>query len=226
LLERKTGIVLALDLPNEKYALSLVRKVCGEIDCVKVGHILLLEKGLRIVRRIKRIENLPVIADFKICDIPYISGKITKTLTQAGCDGIVVHGFMGPDGVEECIKEAGEKMVFVATELTSVGGEIFMQPVADDVARMARELGAYGIQAPGTRPHRIERLRQIVGDDIVIISCGIGAQGSSPGTAIKAGADFEIIGRLIYASPNPLESARKAQGLIQKAIKQGRKEIS
>jgi orotidine-5'-phosphate decarboxylase len=218
LLERKTGIILALDLPNKKQALSLLHNIRDQIDCVKVGHVLVLKEGLRVIRQIKKIQDLPVIADFKICDIPYISGKIAKTLVQVGCDGIVVHGFMGPDGIEECVKEAKGGMIFVVTELTSLGGEIFMQPVADDVARMAKELGAYGIQAPATRPHRIERLRQIVGDGITIISCGIGAQGSPPGTAIKAGADFEIIGRLIYDSSNPLESARKARSLIKEAL--------
>lgn len=216
-LQRKTGIILALDLIKKDAALNLVKKVCDLIDCVKVGYPLVLRTGIDIVHQIKNVAELPVLADFKVCDIPFIAKEIVKIATNTGYDGVIIHGFMGPDGVEACIKEAGEKMIFVATELTSPGGQIFTQPVANDIAMMAKELGAYGIQAPGTRPNRIRRLRQIVGKDLVIVACGIGAQGPVPGSAIKAGADFEIIGRAIYESTDPLGSLRKIQSLIQRA---------
>ncbi|MEM4743157.1 MAG: orotidine 5'-phosphate decarboxylase, partial [Pyrobaculum sp.] len=35
-----------------------------------------------------------------------------------------------------------------------------------------------------------------------IISPGIGAQGGAPGDALKAGADFEIVGRYLLESPD------------------------
>ena len=44
-------------------------------------------------------------------------------------------------------------------------------------------------------------LRNIV-DDLIIACCGIGAQGPEPGSVIKAGAGFEIIGRAIYEADN------------------------
>jgi len=217
-LQRKTRIILALDLIEKDSVLGLVKKVCNYIDCVKIGYPLVLRTGIDIVRQIKNVAELPVLADFKICDVPFIARKIVKIAIDARCDGVIIHGFMGPDGVEACIKEAKEKMIFVATELTSPGGQIFTQPVADDIATMAKELGAYGIQAPGTRPDRIKRLRQIVGQDLVIIACGIGAQGPAPGSAIKAGADFEIIGRAIYESSNPLRSVQNTKNLVQSVM--------
>jgi len=48
-------------------------------------------------------------------------------------------------------------------------------------------------------------LRNIVGA-LIIACCGIGAQGPEPGSAIKAGADFEIIGRTIYEADNSKSS--------------------
>jgi orotidine-5'-phosphate decarboxylase len=219
-LERKTGIILALDLSRKDAAVNLVRTISNNIDGVKVGLPLVLGTGINIVSQIKSVSRLPVIADFKVCDIPYIAKRIVKIAIDAGCDGVIVHGFMGPDGVEACVREAKRGMIFVATELTNPGGQIFTQPVAEDIAVMAKELGAYGIQAPGTRPDRITKLRQTIGKDLVIIACGIGAQGPTPGTAIRAGADFEIIGRAIYESRNPLEIVRNSKNLIQKVMKQ------
>ena len=50
--------------------------------------------------------------------------------------------------------------------------------------------------------------------DRLIISCGVGYQGTPYGSAVKAGADFEIIGRAIYNSENPLNEAKKAYEAI------------
>jgi len=218
-LKRKTGIIFALDFLERDQALDIVKALCHDIDSIKIGLPILLRTSFDIVRNVKSICALPIIADLKVCDVPYISRNVVRMALQSGCDGVIVHGFMGPDSVEACIKEGKEGMIFVATELTSVGGQVFMQPVADDIARMALELGAYGIQAPGTRPDRVRRLREIVTERLVIISCGIGAQGPRPGSAIEAGADFEIIGRAIYEAPNPLESIKNIRDLIQKAMR-------
>ncbi|HID39271.1 MAG TPA: orotidine-5'-phosphate decarboxylase [Calditrichaeota bacterium] len=160
----------------------------------------------------------PVIADFKIADVPHISKIITRIAVNGGCDGVIVHGFVGPDSIEACIIEAKENMVFVATELTSLGGKYFTQPVANDLATMAKEIGAYGIQVPGNRPERIKKIRQLVGNELTIISCGIGAQGGKFGSAIKAGADFEIIGRAIYDSENPEIKIKEIKADTTKAM--------
>ena len=66
--------------------------------------------------------------------------------------------------------------------------------------------GASGIIAPGTRTERIRELRKIVGN-LLILTPGIGAQGGSASEAIKAGADFVIVGRAIYNASSPRNAA-------------------
>ena len=217
-LKRKSGIILALDLLVVKSCQDLLDLIYKDVDCVKIGYPLVLSVGINIIKLLKSNYEIPIIADFKVSDIPYISRKIVRITLDAGCDGLLIHGFIGPDGIEACIEEAKEKMIFIITELTSPGGSVFTQPISEDIARMAKELGAYGIQAPGTRPERIKKLRLIVGNELVIISCGIGAQGPSPGSAIRAGADYEIIGRAIYESQDPTKKMIKIKKLIQEAI--------
>jgi orotidine-5'-phosphate decarboxylase len=62
--------------------------------------------------------------------------------------------------------------------------------------------------APATRPERIVALRKII-DNLEIISPGVGAQGGKASDAIRAGADYIIVGRAIYESTDPATAARK-----------------
>jgi orotidine-5'-phosphate decarboxylase len=73
---------------------------------------------------------------------------------------------------------------------------------------LAKAAGARGIVAPATRPERISELRRIIGD-LEIISPGVGAQGGKASDALRAGADFVIVGRAIYDAPDPGAAARK-----------------
>jgi orotidine-5'-phosphate decarboxylase len=90
-----------------------------------------------------------------------------------------------------------------------------MQYFSEDFARIGKELRCYGIQAPGNRPERIKKLREVVGNDLVIFACGCGAEGGNIfDEAIKSGADFVIAGRTIYASENPLKKAQEIANKI------------
>jgi orotidine-5'-phosphate decarboxylase len=93
--------------------------------------------------------------------------------------------------------------------MTHTGSLRFINKSSEEIASMARFLGATGIVAPGNRPERITRYRSIVGPDLQILCPGIGAQGGSPVSAIASGADFLIVGRSIYSSDDPASAAEK-----------------
>ena len=212
LLESKINnhLILALDITNIDRAIKVALMTSEYIDAIKIGLPLGLVASLDIIQRIKERTDLPIMADIKICDVPEIAKKLAHVCFDSGADAITIHGFAGPCAVEECVNVSGrEKDVIVLTEITHPDAAIFMESVSEDIARMARDVGASGIQAPGTRPEKVSLFRSIVGDDMLIVSCGIGAQGGKIGGAIEAGADFEIFGRSITATLNPEESARE-----------------
>ncbi len=68
---------------------------------------------------------------------------------------------------------------------------------------MAAEAGAFGLVAPATRPERVKKLRNIIGDELAIIAPGVGAQGGTASKAISAGADWVIVGRIVYRAESP-----------------------
>ncbi|MBI5253858.1 MAG: orotidine-5'-phosphate decarboxylase [Euryarchaeota archaeon] len=209
-MQKNNRIILALDVEDSKRVLQICEEVAEYIDAIKVGYPLVLNTSLSTIKKLKNF-NKPIIADFKVADIPEISRKICEIATKSGADYAIVHGFVGEDVVKACSEAA---KIFVVAEMSHPGAKDFMSSEADKIAKIAKKY-AYGIVAPATRPDRIRQLRKIVGD-IVIISPGIKAQGAAVGDAIKAGADFEIIGRGICAAQNPKRVAKDFADILKK----------
>lgn len=216
-MKRDTGLILALDVTSEERAVGLVEMLEGFFDAIKIGYPLILSAGLGVVRRIADIA--PVIADLKVADIPNTNRLICDSVLGAGASGVIAQAFPGKDSLLACARSAEdhEADLFVVTEMSHPGAELFMAPLAERMARLAAEVGAAGVVAPATRPERIRRIRQEIGGRI-IISPGVGAQGGSPAEAIRAGADYLIVGRSIYGVESPADSARALLASIQKVL--------
>ena len=217
--QRKTGIIFALDVTDEERAIQVTKSVADCIDAVKIGYPLILKTGLQIVSKLSQFA--PVIADFKVADIPNTDRLICEHVFNAGCAAVIIQAFTGADSLIECVKTATEynKIVFVVSEMSHPGGvHFFTDSVSKEIAGMAKQFGAFGIVAPATRPVRVKELRAIIGKDLKIISPGVGAQGGSAADTIKAGADWVIVGRSIYSAENPREEAEKIKKEIQGLI--------
>lgn len=215
-------LMLALDVMDKKGVLNIAKETSEYVDAIKIGYPLVLATGLDIVKEIKELTGKEVICDFKVADIPPTNEKIAE-LTLRYADGIICHGFVGAESVEaiqkvaEKFKETGSsKKVIVVTEMSHPGAVQFIQPIANELARMAKELKVDGIVAPSTRPERLKEIKNLVGD-IPIISPGVGAQGGSPEEVIKIldDDDYIIVGRSIYQSENPKKSACDYKKLLE-----------
>jgi orotidine-5'-phosphate decarboxylase len=214
-MEKNTCMILALDVTDREEALKIAEDVREFVDAIKVGYPLIFATGLDIIRELA--EFTPVIADFKVADIPNTNHLICEQVFSAGADSVIVQGFTGRDSLDACQEVASRygKDVFVVSEMSHPGGADFMQPVAEAIAKMALEAGAFGLVAPATRPERVKRMREIIGDELAIISPGVGAQGGKASDVIAAGADWVIVGRSIYNAESPKEAAREIAEEIQ-----------
>ena len=212
-MKREKRLILALDVTSREQALSLAGQLKDHFDAIKIGYPLILSAGLGIVKEISA--TLPVIADLKVADIPNTNRLICEAVLGAGASGIIAQAFPGKDSLQACANSAAEHGadLFVVTEMSHPGAELFMAPLAERMARLAVEAGASGVVAPATRPERIKLIRSIIGERI-IISPGVGAQGGSAGEALLAGADYLIVGRSIYEAKDPVASAKKLLALV------------
>jgi orotidine-5'-phosphate decarboxylase len=203
-MQKENRLILALDVKSRERALTVVESARDSVDAVKVGWPLILAAGPEIITDIAKSKD--VVCDLKIADIPSVNTLIVEQAMARGACAVICHGFVGEDSVRACV-EAANGQAFVLTEMSHPGGKQFTAPVADKLAEMARSVGARGIVAPATRPERIAELRKIVGG-LEIITPGVGAQGGKASDAIRAGADYVIVGRAIYEAQDPGAAAR------------------
>ncbi|WP_456369434.1 orotidine-5'-phosphate decarboxylase [Geoglobus sp.] len=216
-------LVLALDLMDAEKALEIAERVSEHVSAVKVNYPLVLSAGIEIISALSEIR--PVIADFKIADIPYTSGLIAEIAFRSGASAVIAHGFVGRDVLLRLREVAGEfgGEVYVVTELSSRGGKEFMSRHALEIVKLAAETGCDGLIAPGTRPERVREIRDAAGD-MRILCPGVGAQGGVAAEVVRAGADGVIVGRSIYLAENPEEVARSIRTEIESAAREMRGE--
>jgi orotidine-5'-phosphate decarboxylase len=204
-----SALILALDATSRDEAISIAESTAPYLDAIKIGYPLVLAAGLSVAGDIAAL-GVPVIADFKVADIPNTNTLICDQVFEAGCSAIICHAFPGRDSLLACVESAhahgGE--CFVVCEMSHPGGaEWFSGGVAEAFCEMVVSAGADGIIAPATRPARVAALRAIIGGK-KIYSPGVGAQGAAP-EDVKELVDGVIVGRAIYLSEDPAAAAKE-----------------
>ncbi|MDP8011845.1 MAG: orotidine-5'-phosphate decarboxylase [Thermoplasmata archaeon] len=205
-MEKKSGIILALDVKDHDKALEIVKKLKNLIDAVKIGYPTVLENSMNIVDEISK--TMPVICDFKVADIPNTNSLIAESVKKHGAEGLISHAFTGSDSLDAVIKSFYPGKVFAVVEMTHPGAVEFMQEVSLKLAKMAIEKGVSGFIVPGTRPERIKIYRSM-SKEILLLAPGIGVQGGEAKRAIENGADYIIIGRSIYEAKDPVQKTKE-----------------
>lgn len=208
--EKGSGLIFAADLPSYSQNATVIEQIRDIIDVVKINTPLLLAEGCGVIETLKSDFGVPVFADIKVADVPHTNSAIVTKMKQAGAAAVMVHGFIGPDGIDAALAAADNELgIIVQLELTSPGGRVFNAAIADDMAELMSGLPIFGFQAPGNRPKRIADIRRIVGPDPIIVCCGVGVQGGTIENAIRAGGTYAIVGRAIYMADRPAEAAAR-----------------
>jgi orotidine-5'-phosphate decarboxylase len=222
-------IIVALDVPTADAALQLARQVAPAVGAFKIGSELFTASGPDIVRRI-RDTGAAVFLDLKFHDIPNTVAKAVASATRLDVQMLTIHTGGGLEMMRAAEKSAQQTalqsgrnapLVLGVTVLTSMDGSALSEiGVGTDVGRQVERLAVLAINA-GLRglvcsPLEIAGLRQTLPAHVQLVTPGIrtGADKAddqkrtlSAPEAIKAGANWLVIGRPIYAAENPRAAA-------------------
>ena len=161
-------------------------------------------------------ENYFFICDSKMADIGHVNRLIAGQIFGLGFDALIIHAFIGAKGgIDEVVKLAGEmdRGVLAVCAMTHPGADEHMNKHFSKLLTIAASAGVDGFVLPATFPQIITRARRKY-PRAMIVSPGVGAQGAPFGSAIAAGADFEIIGRAIAGASSPAQKAREIKEVM------------
>lgn len=230
LMHPKDRIIVALDVPSADAALRLAQQLHGHVGTFKVGSEVFTAEGPNIVRTLIA-SGEPVFLDLKFHDIPntvraaaYQAGMLGVSLMTIHASGSSKMIAAAAEGVRAAARECGATKpprVLAITALTSLGpddlAEVGMQGSPQEtvvrLARLAKSAGADGVVAS---PREIAVIRRACGPDFLIVTPGIRPAGgasddqartATPESAIRAGADYLVIGRPITGAADPVAAA-------------------
>ncbi|MBW4613687.1 MAG: orotidine-5'-phosphate decarboxylase [Desmonostoc vinosum HA7617-LM4] len=218
-------VIVALDVADEERAIALVDQL-AHVSFWKVGLELFTSTGPKILQELKSKQKR-IFLDLKFDDIPNTVAGACRSAARYGVDLLTIHATCGRDALKaatEAAKEgaaqAGVKppQLIAITLLTSISARqlafdlkipLELPEYALQMALLAQESGLDGAVCS---PVEASQLRQICGDNFLLVCPGVRPtwadqtdqkRSLTPAQAIKAGADYLVIGRPITAAPDP-----------------------
>jgi len=228
-----TNLVLALDLVDQNprslaaRSIRITEDVAPYICALKLNRPLILklclEEGIKDLLKLAHEHELMTIMDAKLNDVAHTNLATATQYFEAGFDALIASPFVGWEGgLDSTFKEAsrrGKGMILLVYMSHKGAAEGYGQDVVDArtghsrpqfvlFAEKAMTWGADGVVVGATQVDKLSAVRGILQGKVPIYSPGVLVQGGSPKEAVKAGADYLIVGRAIYNSENPKKSAR------------------
>lgn len=237
----KNRLIVALDVETVGEARELFRALKDVAGMFKIGSQLFTAAGPGLVREFVQA-GARIFLDLKFHDIPNTVAAAGVEATRLGVSIFNVHGLGGSqmmrrtaEAVTETAQREGIKRpsIIAVTALTSadratlveVGIEESPEEQVSRLARLAAQCGLDGVVAS---PHEVALIRDVVrSPEFLIVTPGVRPDGSAPDDqrrvmtpagAVRAGADYLVVGRAILKAPDPALAARQISEQMDKAF--------
>jgi orotidine-5'-phosphate decarboxylase len=221
-------VIVPLDVPSAEAAIALVDQL-PQVTFWKVGLELFVSAGPPILQEL-RARQKHIFLDLKLHDIPNTVAGACRVVAGYGVDLVTIHATAGRAALQaaQAAIEAGAAdqgllapRLIAITVLTSLSARslafelkipLELPEYALQMALLAQESGLGGAVCS---PQEVDSLRSLLGKDFLLVCPGVRPTWASagdqsrtltPSAAIKAGADYLVIGRPITAAPDPAEA--------------------
>lgn len=214
---RERGIV-ALDVPSLEQALELVNHLGDTVGWYKVGLELFTAAGPRALTALGE-RGKQIFLDLKLHDIPNTVGRAAAAASGTGADLLTVHAAGGPDMIRAAVEAAPTCRILAVTALTSLDArklpahfrrDLPLEEIVLALTEEALGAGAAGVVLAGAE---VAKVKSRFGARCLCVVPGVRppdaarddqARTVTPGEALRAGADFLVIGRAVTAAHVPL----------------------
>jgi len=239
--DARDSLIVALDVDTASRALELHESLRDCVGMFKIGMQLFTSAGPELVRKIVS-RGSRVFLDLKYHDIPNTVAMAAVEATRLGVSMFNVHASGGREMMERAAEAVANVVaregllkptVLGVTLLTSANEETLQQLGISDspsqvvlrLAALARSSGLDGVVASA---HELKVIRDEVRDDEFVIVCpGIRSaqdathdqrRSMSCGDAIRAGANYVVVGRPVLNADDPIQACLALQDEIRGSL--------
>jgi orotidine-5'-phosphate decarboxylase len=219
-LDPRERLIVALDLNSVAAAQALVERLGASVSFYKIGYQLGFAGGLGFARELAEAGN-QVFIDMKLHDIGNTVARGVESIARLGATFLTVHAY--PQTMHAAVEaRAGGKLRLLAVtvltsyddaDLAAAGYDFTVPELVAERAAQARDIGIDGLVCAA---EEAVRLRSLIRPSMVLVTPGVRPPGATaddqkrvmtPAAAIRAGADYLVVGRPIVAAPDPKAAA-------------------
>ncbi|MFQ5882313.1 MAG: orotidine-5'-phosphate decarboxylase [Candidatus Methylomirabilales bacterium] len=224
-------LILALDLPSWQAAKGMVEQLKGRIHLFKVGLQLFTADGPRVIERIHE-RGGGVFLDLKFHDIPQTVAAAAAQAVEWGVFLLDLHVAGGQEMMRAAVQAVAERAEAIGVEPPRLLGVTVLTSLAQadlkalgigrpveeqalSLACLAKEAGLDGVIVS---PREARAIRRSLGPDLLLVTPGIRPAAAAADDqrrvapardALKAGADYVVVGRPILKAADPVEAVEK-----------------
>jgi len=231
----RSSLILALDFDSLSTALKFAKQVADLVGMFKIGSQLFTSAGPEAVRQVAQL-GAGIFLDLKFHDIPNtVAGAVLASAAMPGVQLVNVHALGGSAMLRAAAQaiSAGVPMgadrprLLAVTILTSMDQRAVREvgiggPPAARVVKLAKLAQKAGVDGVVASVRETKAIRKACGREFLIVTPGVrpeetmaGAKNddqtrtATPREAIRAGADFIVVGRPILAATDPRAAAQE-----------------
>jgi orotidine-5'-phosphate decarboxylase len=224
-------LIVALDLPAIADAEAMIARLGNSVTFYKIGLQLIFAGGIPLAEKLARTGK-KVFLDAKLLDIDNTVAGAVASIAAMGVTFLTIHAYPQAMRAAVAARGAAPLKLLAVTVLTSmdekdIAAAGYAGSVSALVARRAAGARAAGIDGIVASPAEAAAIRRIVGRDVAIVTPGIRPAGAaagdqkrvaSPADAIRAGADYLVVGRPITGAIDPKAAADAIVAEITAAV--------
>jgi orotidine-5'-phosphate decarboxylase len=229
----RSTLIVALDFDSLNTALKFAKPLADLVGMFKIGSQLFTAAGPAAVKEIAAL-GPGIFLDLKFHDIPNtVAGAVLSCAAMSGVQLVNVHALGGTAMLHAAAQaiSAGQPMgadrprLLAVTVLTSMDHKAIREvgiggPPKARVLKLAQLAKGAGVDGVVASVEEARAIRKACGRDFLIVTPGVRPDGKAPASgddqartatpteAIKAGADFLVVGRPILAAVDPRAAAQ------------------